>query len=147
VWPSAFNCSNKFRHQGINVPRLIDYCTNSLLLVIAQYTRFQLSPLACHPVMQLFLARKSRLRLPQPLHAPLQLYTLNTLTLQCLLLPYAHLISASARWPKCQFIQEALRNAACSPTTNCIQNKAKKDVGQRFVGILAQSWCRNEGRE
>ena len=92
-----FDCSNKFQHQVINAPWLTDYCTNSLLLVIAQYARLQSSPLASHPVMQLFPVCKSHLRLPQSLSASLQLHTFNTLTLQCLLLPYPHLISASAR--------------------------------------------------
>jgi len=30
---------------------------------------------------------------------------------------------------------------------NCIQNQAKGDVGEIFAGILAQCWCRNEGRK
>jgi len=44
MWPSAFNCSNIPRHQGINPSWLTDDCTNSLFLAIAQYARLQLSP-------------------------------------------------------------------------------------------------------
>jgi hypothetical protein len=78
VWPSAFNCSNKFRPQGINAPWLTDYCTNSLLFAIASMHGSNYLPWHAR---QPFLARSGRLGLPQPLHGHLQLYILINLTL------------------------------------------------------------------
>jgi hypothetical protein len=48
--------------------------------------------------------------------------------------------------PTYQFIQEALQKATSSPITNCIQNKAKEDVGERSTGILANAGAETRDR-